>query len=90
MTQRQKALSWWRSIIDNRKQNYSSYYFNRNWQSLTGREIEVIYKKTFEKQLLTSQIYDTYKKWKESNSDRTSFYYAGYLYTTNDFKHLEK
>lgn len=48
-TNRQKAMKWWNSLKQNLddKSKYSlGYkYFDRHHMSLTGREIEIIYKK---------------------------------------------
>lgn len=47
--ERQIAIEWWNKLSDNCNNDKSKYslsykYFDRHWMSLTGREIEIIYK----------------------------------------------
>lgn len=43
---RQIAMIWWNNLSRDVKQSYAVKYFNRNWKSLTGCEIESVYNKT--------------------------------------------
>lgn len=46
---RQRAMLWWNNLDDNLNDGFSKWklgykYYDRHWMSLTGREIEIIYK----------------------------------------------
>jgi len=46
---RQCAMEWWDKVEHNLNDGFSKWklsykYFDRHWMSLTGREIEIIYK----------------------------------------------
>lgn len=46
---RQCAMEWWNKLENNLSEGHSKWqlgykYFDRHWMSLTGREIEIIYK----------------------------------------------
>ena len=46
---RKIAMDWWNKTENNLNDAHSKWklgykYFNRHWMSLTGREIEIIYK----------------------------------------------
>lgn len=46
---RQRAMNWWNNLDDNLNDGFSKWklgykYYDRHWMSLTGREIEIIYK----------------------------------------------
>jgi len=44
-TIRQEAIAWFNTLSDEQKQHYTMYFQVSNWQQLTGREIQIIYKK---------------------------------------------
>lgn len=46
---RRCAMEWWNKLEHNLNDSFSKWqlgykYFDRHWMSLTGREIEIIYK----------------------------------------------
>ena len=46
---RRCAMEWWNKVEHNLNDGFSKWqlgykYFDRHWMSLTGREIEIIYK----------------------------------------------
>jgi hypothetical protein len=46
---RRCAMEWWNKVENNLNDGFSKWqlgykYFDRHWMSLTGREIEIIYK----------------------------------------------
>lgn len=50
MTTRERALDWWGSLTDTQKwenRNKVTILDGRTWQNLTGREIEIIWKRCF-------------------------------------------
>lgn len=40
---RTEALMWWRSLSSYSKERYARKYFDRNHESLTGREIQMMH-----------------------------------------------
>lgn len=85
MNDRQTCLHWWKSILDKDKQQLSNFYYKRNWESLTGSEIEKLYNHRYLKKNIAKLIKPKYLKWKEENPDKTIFYYGGFTFVESDF-----
>jgi len=46
---RKEAIEWWNNEPTEVRDYFSQIYYDRDWLSLTGREIEAIYKEEFAK-----------------------------------------
>lgn len=49
MTKREQSIKWWNNLPSNdprreSKNNLAVVYYNRPWNTLTGREIEIIWR----------------------------------------------
>lgn len=87
MTTREEAMQWWNSFEASTQQSLCfEHYKERQFDTLTKREIEFIWEKEFRPQKLYSKQYDSYCIWNGSAYENDGKVSGAYFYSLEKAK----